>query len=218
MTMKKVIIAPSILAANWGMFAEEIKNVSDQGADWIHIDVMDGHFVPPITFGPNVVEVAKRVTTLPLDVHLMIEKPENKIESFIKAGANRITVHYETCPHLHRMVEMIHQLGAKAGVAINPGTPASHLEAIIGEIDLVLLMSVNPGWGGQKFIKSSLQKIISVSELIKKSGKPVHLQVDGGINEQTCKEVVKAGADVLVAGTYIFGHSSYRQAIESLRS
>ena len=218
MSEKKLIIAPSILAAKWGSFAEEIRTVSNQGADWIHIDVMDGHFVPPITFGPDIVRAARMVTTLPLDVHLMIEQPERQLEAFAQAGANVLTVHVEACPHLHRTVQSIHQLGVKAGVAINPGTPVASLAAILDDVDLVLIMSVNPGWSGQTFIKGALKKIEDVAAMIKKTGKEIHLEVDGGITAETKSEVLRAGANVLVAGTYVFHHQNYAEAIAALRS
>jgi len=212
-----IIVAPSILAADWGRFHEEIQRVATQGADWIHIDVMDGHFVPPITFGPDIVRIAKKATSLPLDVHLMIDTPDSQLEAFAKAGASTITVHFEACPHLQRTIEAIHQLGAHAGVALNPGTPVASLVDVIDYLDLVLIMTVNPGWGGQKFLPTSERRITQVSELIKKSGRKIYLEVDGGINPETARRVVAAGANVLVAGTHIFHHANYGEAIETLR-
>lgn len=211
------LICPSILAADFGRFQEEIQQVTECGADWIHIDVMDGHFVPPITFGTHVVEVAKRSTTLPLDVHLMIEKPELHIGAFADAGADIITVHAEVCPHLHRITQMIRERGVKVGVAINPATPLSAVEPILPELDLLLIMTVNPGWGGQKFLPLSERKIQEARERITTTNKPIHLEVDGGITAETAKLATRAGADALVAGTAIFRTPDYRASINALR-
>ncbi|AMM40634.1 ribulose-phosphate 3-epimerase [Candidatus Desulfofervidus auxilii] len=210
-------IAPSILAADFANLASEIKAVEEAGADWLHIDVMDGHFVPNLTIGPPVVASLRKVTGLPLDVHLMIEKPDNYLEAFAQAGADILTVHVETCPHLYRTLESIHKLGKKAGVALNPATPLSFLEPILEEVDLILIMSVNPGFGGQKFIPQALSRIQTVREWIKKYNLKVDLEVDGGISENTLSEVVKAGANVFVAGSAIFSKNDYNKIIRQFR-
>ncbi len=201
------LIAPSILSADFGRLAEDINTVESAGADWIHVDVMDGHFVPNITIGPLVTDAVRVATDLPVDVHLMIESPERYLGEFVKAGADRITVHQETCPHLHRTLQQIRELGALPGVSINPSTPLSALEEILPDVDLVLLMTVNPGFGGQAFISNSLRKIEAAREMLESAGRPdVPLQVDGGIGPGTAKSVVEAGATVLVAGSAVFGH------------
>lgn len=212
----KTLIAPSILAADWGKFAEEIKAVQSAGADWIHIDVMDGHFVPPITFGAQIVEAARKVTNLPLDVHLMIERPDLQLENFARAGADSITVHAEACQHLHRTLQAIRALGKKAGVALNPATPVSVVAQVLDDIDLLLIMTVNPGWGGQKYIAHSDQKIREARQLL--GTRKIQLEVDGGINHQTAPRALSAGADILVAGTSVFREPDYRAAISNLRS
>ncbi len=211
------LIAPSILASNWGQFAEEVKAIDQAGADWIHIDVMDGQFVPPITFGADLVKALKGVTKKTLDVHLMIETPEAQLEAFAKAGADIITVHQEACPHLHRTLQSIRELGVKAGVAINPSTPTNVLEPVIDLCDLVLIMTVNPGWGGQKFIPTSEKKIAEARKLIDASGKSIDLEVDGGVTAKTASICTSAGANVLVAGTAIFSESDYAAAISAIR-
>ncbi|MCD6213558.1 MAG: ribulose-phosphate 3-epimerase [Candidatus Desulfofervidus sp.] len=210
-------IAPSILAADFANLAQEIRAVEEAGADWLHIDVMDGHFVPNLTIGPPVVASLRKVTGLPLDVHLMIEKPDNYLETFVQAGADLLTVHVETCPHLHRTLQCIHKLGKKAGVALNPATPLNFLEPILEEVDLILIMSVNPGFGGQEFIPQTLKRIQTVGKWIKKYSLKVDLEVDGGINENTLSQVVKAGANVFVAGSAIFGKNDYKKIIRQLR-
>lgn len=213
------LVAPSILACDWSKLSEEVDAVTAAGADLLHLDVMDGSFVPPITFGADFVAAVKRSTKLPLDVHLMIVQPERHLEAFAKAGAACITVHQEACTHLHRTVQRIHELGVKAGVAINPATPVSTLHEIVHDADLLLVMTVNPGWGGQAFITRCEEKIAEASALIAGSGRDVLLEVDGGINAQTAKTAVSRGANVLVAGSYVFGQAGkYTQAIESLRA
>ncbi len=204
MTVK---IAPSILSADFGRLAEEVAAVEAGGADWIHLDVMDGHFVPNITIGPLVVESVRRATQLPLDVHLMIEAPEKYLEAFVKAGADWVTVHQETCPHLHRTVQQIHGLGAKAGVSINPSTPLTSVVDVLPYVDLLLLMTVNPGFGGQAYIPSSTAKVSAARRLLDESGlHQVEVQVDGGVDSTTAPELVSAGVTVLVAGSAVYGH------------
>ncbi len=210
-------IAPSILAADFGRLGAEVESVERGGADWIHVDVMDGHFVPNLTIGPVVVEAVKRVTRLPLDVHLMIEQPERYVDAFVKAGAASVGVHVEACPHLHRTVGQIRESGARASVVLNPGTPASAVEAVLGDVDQVLVMTVDPGFGGQSFIDSMIPKIATLRSWIDERGLDVALEVDGGISEQTIGAAARAGADVFVAGTAIFGRSDYAAAIAALR-
>ncbi|TYO99254.1 ribulose-5-phosphate 3-epimerase [Geothermobacter ehrlichii] len=210
-------IAPSILSADFGRLAEEVKAVDAAGADYIHVDVMDGHFVPNITIGPLVVEAVRRATDRPLDVHLMIERPDLYIPEFAGAGADIITVHQEAVPHLHRTVQMIRSLGKRAGVSINPATPVASLEVILEEIDLVLVMSVNPGFGGQAFIDSALEKIRQLREIIDRRGLTVEIEVDGGVKPDNCRRVAAAGADVLVAGSAVFGAADYRATIAAMK-
>jgi len=206
----KLKIAPSILSADFGKLNEEIKTI-EKYADLIHVDVMDGHFVPNITLGAPVVKWLK--TKLPLSCHLMIEHPENFVEDFAKAGAATITVHQETCPHLNKVIAQIRKLGCRVGVSVNPGTPVEMLEEVIDDIDEVLIMSVNPGFGGQSFIESSLGKLAAVREMAPE----IDIAVDGGINAETGRLCVEAGANILVAGSYIFGSKNRKKAIESLR-
>jgi len=200
------ILAPSILSADFTRLADEIAACESAGADWIHVDVMDGHFVPNITMGPFIVEACRRVTTLPLDVHLMIEKPEAYLEAFAKAGANHLTVHVETCPHLHRTVQHIRSLGCKAGVTLNPGTPAGAIEAVLTEADLVLVMSVNPGYSGQKFIPESIAKVKDIRSRLNALGSSAWIEVDGGIDIETLPKMRDAGATAFVAGNGVFKH------------
>ncbi|PFO05929.1 ribulose-phosphate 3-epimerase [Bacillus sp. AFS076308] len=212
-----VKIAPSILSADFSKLGEEIIAVDQAGADYIHIDVMDGHFVPNITIGPLIVEAVRPVTKLPLDVHLMIENPDHYIEAFAKAGANFITVHVEACRHLHRTIQNIKSFGVKAGVVLNPATPVESIQHIIGDIDMVLLMSVNPGFGGQTFIPEVLPKIRKVKEMAEQKGLSVEIEIDGGVNPETARQCIEAGATVLVAGSAVYNQKDYKQAISQLR-
>lgn len=214
MTLK---IAPSILAADFSCLREHIEAVDKAGADWIHVDVMDGQYVPNLTFGTPVVTAVNKLTDLPLDVHLMVYEPDRLIPSFIEAGADNITVHIEAIKHINRTIQLIKQLGATAGISLNPGTPANTIENIIDEIDLILVMSVNPGFGGQSFIPSTIKKIRQIAGMIESTERDIHLEVDGGINNETASQVVKAGANVLVAGTAIFGSADMKRTIQEFR-
>jgi len=200
----KTKIAPSILSADFAHLGRQVSEAEAAGADYIHIDVMDGHFVPNITVGPLVVRAVRSVTSLPLDVHLMIEDPDRYLEGFCAAGANILTVHVETCPHLHRTVQRIKELGCRAGVTLNPSTPVASLEEILAYVDLVLVMTVNPGFGGQSFIESTLSKIERVRGMLDQLGSSADLEVDGGVDPGTASSVVAAGANVLVAGSAVF--------------
>lgn len=212
-----VKIAPSILSADFARLGEEIKDVERGGADYIHVDVMDGHFVPNITIGPLIVEAIRPVTELPLDVHLMIEEPDRYIEAFAKAGADYITVHVEACRHLHRTIQLIKSTGVKAGVVLNPATPVESLVHIIEDLDMVLLMSVNPGFGGQKFIHSVLPKIRQVKEMANALNPALEIEIDGGVNEETAALCIEAGATVLVAGSAVFNQKDRAAAIDRLK-
>jgi ribulose-phosphate 3-epimerase len=203
--VQPTLIAPSILSADFGRLAEEVRAVEEAGADWIHVDVMDGRFVPNITIGPLIVSAVRRATRLPIDVHLMIVEPERYVEEFCKAGADWVSVHVEASPHLHRTVQQIKSHGAKAGVVLNPHTSEEAIRHVIDDLDLVLVMSVNPGFGGQSFIPAALPKLRAVRAMIDRSGRDVMLEVDGGVGPTTAGEVVGAGARVLVAGSAVFG-------------
>ncbi len=210
-------IAPSILSADFSQLAEQVKLVEDAGAQYLHLDVMDGHFVPNLTFGPLVVSALRPHSGLFFDAHLMIEQPERYVEAFVKAGADLITIHAEACPHLHRSIQQIKELGVQVGVALNPATPLGCLEYVLSELDLVLIMTVNPGFGGQRFIPEVLPKIALLRQMIQERGLATDLQVDGGVNLDTVEAVVKAGANVLVAGSAIFQAPDVAQAVKSLR-
>lgn len=212
------LIAPSILSADFNRLGEEVQAVEAAGADWIHADVMDGHFVPNITFGPLVVAAVRKITRLPIDVHLMIESPDRYIQAFAEAGADWISVQVETCPHLNRTVQQIKESGAKAGVVLNPSTPLSALDWVLEYADYVLIMSVNPGFGGQVFIDNSLEKIRCLRRMINERGLATRIEVDGGIKENNIAEVADAGADVFVAGSAIFGQKDYRQVIARFKA
>lgn len=216
--MTTPLIAPSILSADFARLADAVQQVEAAGADWIHVDVMDGHFVPNLTVGPPIVEALRKVTTLPLDVHLMMTNPDEFIPDFAKAGANILTVHVEACPHLHRTVQSIKEHGVKAGVTLNPATSATTLEQILSDVDLVLVMSVNPGFGGQRFIDNTLDKIRQIRTMITASKGSPYLEVDGGITVKNVASVLTAGADVLVAGSAIFGSDNMPDAIRQLRT
>ena len=210
-------IAPSILSADFGRLAEEVRAAEAAGADWIHVDVMDGRFVPNITIGPLVVEAVRKVTKLPIDAHLMIVEPERYVEAFAKAGADLISVHAEVSPHLHRTLQAIRAAGARPAVALNPSTPLSAVEWVLGDCDLVLVMSVNPGFGGQRYIAAATEKVRQLRAMADARGQALEIEVDGGIKAETVGEVAAAGANVFVAGTAVFGAKDYAAAIRGIR-
>jgi ribulose-phosphate 3-epimerase len=212
-----VKIAPSILSADFASLAEEIAKVEGE-ADMLHLDVMDGHFVPNFTFGPPLVSALRKRTHLPLDVHLMICNPDRFLRPFAEAGADYLTVHAEACPHLHRTLQQIKEQGKKAGVALNPSTPISSIEWVMEEADLILLMSVNPGWGGQAFIPSTLRKIRDLAEMARRDSLSFELEVDGGIKAENCREVAEAGASILVTGSFVFGSPDPGEAVRQMRT
>jgi ribulose-phosphate 3-epimerase len=219
MAAKLPIIAPSILASDFARLGEEVRAITEAGADWVHVDVMDGHFVPNITIGPDVIKALRPHTTLPFDVHLMISPVDAYLEAFRAAGADWISVHPEAGPHLHRTLRRIRELGAKAGVVFNPGTPVDKVEWLLEDVDLLLVMSVNPGFGGQSFISSQLKKIERLRQMIDASGRDIVLEVDGGVTAQTAPQCIAAGATALVAGSAVFkgGQAAYADNIRALR-
>jgi ribulose-phosphate 3-epimerase len=212
-----IVVAPSILAADFARLGEEVAAVERAGADWVHVDVMDGHFVPNLTIGPVVVQAVHAATDLPLDVHLMIEEPERSLEAYVAAGAHTVCVHVETCPHLHRTLAQIREAGARCAVSLNPATPAAAVSEVLEDLDQVLVMTVNPGFGGQKFIPGTLSKIATLRGWIDERGLDVRLEVDGGIGPETIGRAARAGADAFVAGTAVFGSGDYAAAIAGLR-
>lgn len=215
--MKDIFIAPSILSCDFLRLGQEIRDVEEAGADWIHIDVMDGHFVPNITIGPLFVEALRRINTRPLDVHLMIENPARYVEAFARAGSDFITIHAETDNHLYRTLDLIKESGVRAGISYNPATPLNGLKHVIHIVDLVLIMTVNPGFGGQQYIPSMASKIVEARKIIEKADRYIDLEVDGGIKAANAAEVVRAGGNVLVMGTEIFHSMDYKQKIEEVR-
>lgn len=215
--MSTPIIAPSVLAADFANLQRDIEMINNSQADWFHIDIMDGMFVPNISFGMPVLEAIQKHATKTLDVHLMIEQPDRYIETFVKLGAKVITVHYEACPHLHRSIQLIKSFGIKAGVALNPHTPTSVLQEIIEDIDLALIMSVNPGFGGQSFIENTYQKVKDLKVLAKQKNTDLLIEIDGGVSNKNANKLVESGADVLVAGSYIFGNNDPAKAVSTLK-
>ena len=212
-------IAPSILSADFARLSDEIGGIEEGGAEWVHVDVMDGHFVPNITIGPLIVDAARRSTNLPLDVHLMIKNPDHYVEAFVKAGADIVTVHQEACTHLHRTIQKIHELGAKAGVALNPGTSLETIRDVLPYLDLLLVMSVNPGFGGQSYIEASTAKLGRARAMLDEVGSDAELEVDGGVGVSNVEEIVNAGASVVVAGSAVYGHPDGAAAgVRAIRS
>ena len=211
------LLAPSLLSADFVRLAEEIARVEAAGADWLHLDIMDGHFVPNLTFGPPVVAAIRKISKLPLDVHLMVSNPAALVEQFAEAGANYLTVHVETEPHLHRLVNRIRELGVKPAVTLNQATSVDLLDEILSEVDMVLVMSVNPGFGGQKFIPASLDKIRRLRQKLKRLDRQVLIEVDGGVNQETAPQLIEAGVDVLVAGSAVFGSADMKATIAALK-
>jgi ribulose-phosphate 3-epimerase len=211
------IIAPSILSADFSRLGDEILSVENAGADWIHADVMDGHFVPNITMGPIIVQAVRSVTSLPVDVHLMIENPDRYLADFAKAGANLISVQVEACGHLNRTIQAIKECDCRAGVVLNPSTSLSSIEWVLEDVDYVLIMSVNPGFGGQSFIPNSLDKIRALRQMIQKKGLTTLIEIDGGVNEKNIESISAAGADAFVAGSAIFGSQNYKKTINNFR-
>lgn len=211
------LLAPSLLSADFVRLAEDIARVEAAGADWLHLDIMDGHFVPNLTFGPPIVAAIRKISKLPLDVHLMVSNPAALVEQFAEAGANYLTVHVETEPHLHRLVNRIRELGVKPAVTLNPATSVDLLDEILSEVDMVLVMSVNPGFGGQKFIPASLDKIRRLRQKLKRLDRQVLIEVDGGVNQETAPQLIEAGVDVLVAGSAVFGSADMKTTIAALK-
>jgi len=214
---KRILIAPSILSADFSRLGDEVRSVQKAGADWIHVDVMDGHFVPNITIGPMIVSAVKKVAQLPLDVHLMISNPDFFLDEFHRAGADVLTVHPEATYHLHRTLTRIRELGMRAGAALNPATSLSAVEYVLAELDVIMLMTVNPGFGGQSFIKTMLPKVGKLRNMVDKSGYKILIEVDGGVSPETAPDLIREGADVFVAGSAVFGHPPYGEVIQTLR-